>query len=464
MRFGAGVLARRAAAVAVAVLLSASLWTPSGGAAVPFAVRVSSPDLVAPGRVSFDVLTRGLDTSRAETIEGHAVVGGTTIELPATNLASPVDRLAVVLDLGAGQVWIGGAAAASFTPIPPIGRNTPVNLEILVRQDGETAIGRQTGLLMLPVVLVPGYLNEMLGKRQDLLAVFRRRGYRDGGPSPNLFWFKYRSKSLGVEETARLLAAYVRDVVLPGAYASRVNVVGYSAGGLSARWDAAFDPSWARLLNALFLVAVPNEGSVMAYLYAWYPAAKLARTRTARCFLPTYPYWRPTPGAPWQIPRGAENVELERLNAQPLPDGTRVYVFYGSRPPAAGNSPGTLAAVTGSLPEAAFLYGAGDGILLSGSVLGQPINGGAEVAGLSSRFTTPVNLGPLDHFAVLRAAVPRIAEITAATPRTADWGISAALDPARHVWEPLGAAAVWVPGPPVGYARHARSGRAGSAR
>jgi len=407
--------ARRAAlkfgAAAVCAVVFASLLAPSGQATIPLAVHIGNLERIGPGRVSFGVSIAGLQPGVPETIGGTAAVDGETIEQPTTAFAGPMDHFSVVLDLMEGQSRMGGVVTADFPPIPPPGENTPVTLEIVVRQGTETAAARQTGLLLLPIVLVPGYLNEIWGKQQIVLNIFRQWGYADAGPSPNLFWFTYPSRRLGLEDIAHLLAAYVRDVVLPTAYASRFNVVGYSAGGLPARWNAAFDPSWKRLANALFLIAVPNEGSVMSYIYAWYPVAKLARTPAARSFLPTFPFWRPSPGAPWEIPKGAENVELERLNAQPLPPGIRVYAFYGTRRPTR-ESPGTQAGVTGRLPEAAFSYGTGDGITLTASVLGESINGGAGVPDLTGRFTEQVDLGPLEHYSLVRAALPRIAAFT----------------------------------------------------
>ena len=280
-----------------------------------------SLERIGPGRVSFGVSIAGLQPGVRETIGATAAVDGETIEQPTTAFAGPMDHFSVVLDLRAGQSRIGGVVTADFPPIPPPGENTPVTLEIVVRQGAETAAARQTGLLLLPTVLVPGYLNEIWGKQQDVLNIFRRWGYRDTGPSPNLFWFTYPSRRLGLEEIAHLLAAYVRDVVLPTAYASRFNVVGYSAGGLPARWNAAFEPSWKHLANALFLIAVPNEGSVMSYIYAWYPVAKLARTPAARSFLPTFPFWRPAPGAPWEIPQRRRERRTRALERATAPAG-----------------------------------------------------------------------------------------------------------------------------------------------
>ena len=75
-----------------------------------------------------------------------------------------------------------GIATAHFSPIPPPSDNAAVRLDVTVRQDGATATDRQTGTLLLPTVIVPGYLNEFWGAPS--LDVALRSGYRASGPAP----------------------------------------------------------------------------------------------------------------------------------------------------------------------------------------------------------------------------------------------------------------------------------------
>jgi hypothetical protein len=233
------------------------------------------------------------------------------------------------------------------------------------------------------------------------------RGYAITGGSPSVFWFAYPSRRSSLEQGAEALAAYVRRTVLPSAYAARFNVVGYSEGGLIARWALAFDPEWARLVNQFMMVGVPNEGVAASYVYGWYPAlARIAATPAAHDMFPTYPFWRTTPEASWTVPADGRNAALERLNAQPLPDGVRIYAFYGSA------NRTTWAGVTGALPHAAFSYGPGDGVVLVASTLGLPIYGGAGVPGFADRLIK-VDLGDVRHLSIFRAALPRIADLLA---------------------------------------------------
>ena len=228
------------------------------------------------------------------------------------------------------------------------------------------------------------------------------------GASPELFWFGY-SRDLGLEEVARALAVYVREVVLTKTYAARINVVGYSLGGLVTRWNLAFERGWNQLVNRFVMVGVPNEGTVMSYVYRWYPlAAPWARTPAAQALLPTFPFWRPTPAAAWGFPEDARDPILARLNTHPLPEGIRAYAFFA-------HDRDTWAGVTGALPTSVFSFGPGDGIVLAASALGLPINGSAGVPGLADRLLMQVDLGAVGHASLLPAAAAQIADLLSGT-------------------------------------------------
>src|SRR5262249_31368241 len=143
----------------------------------------------------------------------------------------------------------GDASVAEFTPVPPLREDLPIVFEVTVRQGDQTATAKQTGVLLLPTVIVPGYLNNMAGPHNGAISILEKRGYRSTGASPSLFWFTYTSRSLDLEAASHALAAYVRSEVLPKTYASRINVVGYSLGGLLARWNIVFEPGWDRLVS-----------------------------------------------------------------------------------------------------------------------------------------------------------------------------------------------------------------------
>ena len=143
--------------------------------------------------------------------------------------------------------------------------------------------------------------------------------------------------------------------------------------GVRARWD--------HLVNRFVMVGVPNQGVVMSYVYAWYAVAGLART-AARDLNPTFPYWQPDPGGPWRFPPDGQNPALTALNAHLLPKGIRAYAFYGNQGQLDTHDLSTWAGVTGDLQElqrAVFSFGPGDGIVLTASALGLPINGGPGI-------------------------------------------------------------------------------------
>src|SRR5579864_7736798 len=270
---------RRTALFLVGAVLAAALAGAEGHEEAQFVVRISAPHMLSPGRLGADVIVEGLRPEPQPTIEWTVAVGGQVVRRPTHPLIAP--RVPASIDLPAGRIRVGGdVSVAEFTPVPPLEENLPISVEIVVRQGDTTAVARQTVVMRLPTVIVPGYLNDIAEAADpEVMSGFERRGFSAAGPSPDLFWFTYRSRALSLRDAAAALAAYVRNVVLRAAYAARSNVVGYSLGGLIARWNIAFEPGWSRLVDRLILVATPNEGSVASYVYAWYPAGILARTR-----------------------------------------------------------------------------------------------------------------------------------------------------------------------------------------
>jgi hypothetical protein len=364
-------------------------------------------EVAGPGQVAIDVTLSGLQPGLHPAIEGTITVGNEVIEEPRGPVLAA--HLPGVLDLRAGTFRLGGVTMFHFNALPPLAQNTPIVVDITVRQGGTTVTVRRQGMLLLPTVIVPGYLNDLDSKPDaDLVSILEQRGYRVAGTSPTAFWFAYSSRRLSLEDGAHALAAYVRRTVLPSVYAARINVVAYSEGGLITRWALAFDPDWARLVNQFVMVGVPNEGAAASYVYGWYPAlAGIAATPGAHNMFPTYPYWRPDSAAPWTVPTNGRNPALARLNAQPLPDGgVRMYAFYGSA------TRTTWAGLTGTLPGVAYAYGPGDGVVLIASVLGLPMYGGGGVPGLADR-VIKVDLGDVRHLSLFRVALPRVADLLA---------------------------------------------------
>jgi pimeloyl-ACP methyl ester carboxylesterase len=206
-------------------------------------------------------------------------------------------RFAMELALADGVVRVGGISVGEFAPVRPFDENMHIPIEVTQRRGSRAATAREMVTIPLPTVIVPGYLNELGAPDEDVLDAFRRHGYRDKGLAPTLFWFPYPSLRMTLEEGARDLGAYVRQVVLPATFARKINVVGYSLGGLLARWNIAYDlDGWGVLVNRLVLVGVPNEGAVIPYVYRrapiFVPYAWWARTPAARELLPSFPFLR----------------------------------------------------------------------------------------------------------------------------------------------------------------------------
>lgn len=391
-------------------VLAAALPAAEGYVDKSLSVRIVEPYMRGPGRLGADVVVDGVQAEPPPSVEWTIAIGAQTVhQLPHPLIAR---RVPATIDLSAGRVRAGDVAVAEFTPVPRLDDDLPVSVEVTVRQGDAAATARAAVVVRLPTVIVPGYLNEIAEAADpQVIAELERRGYSAEGASPDIFWFPYRSRRLSLRDAAAALAAFVHNVVTPATYAARINVVGYSLGGLMARWNIAFEPGWEYLVNRLILVGTPNEGAVASYVYAWYPVGGLARTSAARVLLPTFPFWRPDEGAPWSVPADTQNTALAELNRHPLPPSVRAYALYGRR------EGSTLSGVTGQFPNPRFSWGPGDGVVLTASALGLAVNGGGGVPGLADRFAATVDLGPQRHLNLLAAAIPKIADIL--TNRTA---------------------------------------------
>ncbi len=378
--------------------------------------RVAILDAEMVGRsLRITIVTAGLGAPQVDppAVTVSAWLDGVPIraELPLIHMPP---RFAMDLDLPAGVVRVGGIPVGTFSPVLPFKENMRFPVEVALSHGLRTATARREVVLLLPTVIVSGYLNELGGPNPEVLAAFRLHGYRDEGPSPTLFWFAYPSRQLTLEQGAQALATYVRRVVLPTTYAAKINVVGYSVGGLLARWNVAYNADgWGTLLDRLILVGVPNEGTVMAYVAehapSFLPFSEWGRSPLAHAIGPTFPFWRAGPAQPWSVPPDGRNTLLAQLNARPIPDSIRVYAFYGSHDPRNSAGPQTAEGVTGLLPGAALSHGAGDGVVLAASAQGLPIHGEAGVPALANRAILRVDLGSVYHTGLLAAGADRIA-------------------------------------------------------
>jgi len=408
-------MTRRRVAVVMALLLAVAvpLGALAGGDPT---VSILSVEMVDRHFLEVDVAFGGVDSSQAaEPATAMLTVwfGGTSVRATLPLIRMPL-RFAWVLDLAAGIIRVGGVAVGTFSPIPPFRDNMHVSVRVTLAQGLRTATDRRVQTVFLPVVLVPGLLNMRGAPNEKVLSVFRRFGYTDAGPARTLFWFAYPVVGATLVGDANGLAAYVRQEVLPEVYAARINVVGYSTGGLLARWNVAYDvDGWGALVNRLALVGVPNEGAVFAYVVAhspWYrPFAAWGRSALTVAHWPTFPFWRARSGEPWTIPPTGENPTLTQLNARSVPGEVRVYLFYGSLDPGYHGRQRTAMGFTGELADTATSYGPGDGVVLVASALGQSINGAGEITGLTRRVVRAVSLGSVSHLRLFPKAAGLVA-------------------------------------------------------
>jgi hypothetical protein len=395
------------------IAMCLALWVSLAGAAAPARPEVSlePAGMADPHTVRLAVSAAGPAEAGPLTMSVAVPPGTAVAELP---LARMPKRFPMVLDLARGEVSVGGIRIGAFAPMPPPSDNIRVEVAVTVRDGTGTATARAAVDLLLPTVIVPGYRNESTFVPDPILAAMERAGYKSAGPAPTVFWAAYGSAPLSIGGEAGEIGRYLRRVVRPAVYASRVNIVGYSVGGVVARWALAEDAAdWRGLVNRLVLVGVPDEGLVIAYLadrmLPGMPLTGWAHGPLVRDLYPAFPYWRAGPGQPWSFPPGGVGTTLARLNRIPLPGAIRVYVIYGDDPRTDGMGFDTVVGITGVLPGGELSWGAGDGLVLAASAQGLPIHGGPGDPALAHNLVCRVDAGPIYHTHLLRAAVPRIA-------------------------------------------------------
>jgi len=396
-------------ATIVASLLAALASPVTGQQGQPPRVEILDAEMVNGHILRVEIATSGLDPRAPEipSVDLDAWLDGVPARGSLLLIHMP-RRFAMDIDLPGGAILVGVVKVGEFAPIQPFMDNVRFPIRVTLRQEAREASASRIITILLPTVIVPGYMNELSGRSKEALAAFIRRGYRDKGRAPTVFWFDYPSHSVTLEKGAHRLAEYIRQAVLAQTYAAKINVVGYSFGGLMARWNVQFDvDGWGTLVNRLILVGVPNEGSVLAYAYrntpTFLPYAYLAHSPAVNEMTPTFPFWRAAPTQPWDMPPDGGNPMLAQLNARPIPEGIRVWVFYGSGQAGDAN---TMAGVTAS-PQSGD-RAPGDGIVLAASAQGLPIHGGAGVAALVAPDVVHVDLGCVEHRVMLAAASDRL--------------------------------------------------------
>lgn len=396
----------------IVVALLAALAAPALGQQGPDPnVEILAAGIVNGHILRVEIATSGLDPRAAEipSVDLEAWLDGVEAHGSLLLIHMP-RRFAMDIDLPGGAVRVGVVKVGEFAPVQPFTDNVRFPIQVTLRQEARAATASRIVTILLPTVIVPGYMNELGGRSKETLASFIRRGYRDSGPAPTVFWFDYPSHLITLEKGAHRLADYIRHVVLAQTYAAKINVVGYSFGGLMARWNVQMDvDGWGTLVNRLILVGVPNEGSVLAYTYrnapTFLPYAYFAHSPAVDEMTPTFPFWRAEPTQPWDMPPDGGNPMLEQLNARSMPEGIRVWVFYGSGQQGDAN---TMAGVTAS-PRGGD-RDAGDGIVLAASAQGLPIHGGSGVPALLTPDVVHVDLGGVEHRVILAAGADRFAD------------------------------------------------------
>jgi hypothetical protein len=217
--------------------------------------------------------------------------------------------------------------------------NTDIRVNVsVIGMTGSGASDERSAKVLLPVILVPGidvaphsqggdgtfpgleeYLSSESGRsianRNELGEGYYVKSSQITG-YPTIYTLSYDRNHEHFNRASEKLNALIGRV-LSQTYASKVNVVTHSKGGLIARQYLA-DNASAAPVRDLVMTVPPNLGSLYATVLGGHP---LGNDYTD--LLPLWQWYSPSPFGPWSIPDGMHNSELETLNNRRLPRSVR---------------------------------------------------------------------------------------------------------------------------------------------
>jgi pimeloyl-ACP methyl ester carboxylesterase len=254
------------------------------------------------------------------------------------------------------------------------------------KENGMEASDQKRVAILLPVIIVPGILSSpeafsilkgsLVEKSAfDLLSSgYLGQGYALGTASssyPTIFTLNYDYNGDSFARAASRLRDQFASVKSK-TYADKVNLIGYSKGGLVARQYLVGNPgegleSGAKTVARMIMAVVPNLGSLEA---AWEKVLPGGR------FLNLSPVW------PWVRENNQQyfrvappNPQLSALNAIPLPKGIDYTLLYSESDPTVATRTGIRnwrRFNEGRLYE--YTYEPGDGVVPAFSILGEEID------------------------------------------------------------------------------------------
>jgi hypothetical protein len=280
--------------------------------------------------------------------------------------------------------------------VPRFVDNDFPQITVTAHENGTEALDQKRVAILMPVIMVPGIRVILGGSPENAFTILKGKlveqsashllssGYLGQGyvleaasaSYPTIFTLYYHYN----EDSFARAAARLRDQfasVKSKTYADKVNLIGYSKGGLVARQYVVENfcealESCAKTVAKLIMAAVPNLGSLEDAWLADYPQGRFLGGRFLN-LLPVWPWVRENSQQKFYV--APPNPQLSALNAIPLPKGIEYTLLYGK-----GNlTPATRTGVRnwrifqeGWLFE--YTYKLGDGVVPAFSVLGEKID------------------------------------------------------------------------------------------
>ena len=234
-------------------------------------------------------------------------------------------------------------------------------------------------VVLLPVVIVPGILNGKGGdgiypKLEEFLASTSAAEYGDdcayavqsgSAAYPTVYTLAYATNTDSFAVGAQHLRDLLQGSVFTKTYASRVNLLTQSKGGLVARQFLRWTDGQASV-SRLIMCAPPNLGSVWARLeYLWQTRPDKQVSGWANLY-PTWPWFRSKASGLFKVqPQNRELATLDDVS-EPLPSSIPYTIIYSDSEP----TPDTYSKWALVLGQDPCTYSPGDGIVPAESALG----------------------------------------------------------------------------------------------